>query len=210
VKAAMAEVERGLNDAKLAEGPRQSLLAYQLELARASGDAARARQIADRLGNTPATPNAPGNAAATAAPAVNPALKLQLAFLALDKKDYDAAAKEIQSSAALFVEPEQQVEALYCLAEARAGLAKDDAGSQKDVALAYMRVVARAKSGRVQSPRVAESLLKTAAVHEKLKANPEALMLYQQVAEEFKDDANVARRAADGIARLGAAAQAST
>ena len=190
---AVAEVEKALNDNRLAAGPRQALMAYQMELARANGDAKKAQSIGTRI------TSAGGAGGAT------PELALQLAFLALDQKQYAQALKEIEGAAATFTAPEQQTEALYCIAEARAALAKDDAALQ-DAALAYMRVVARAKAARVGSPRVADALLKTAAIQEKLGAAKEALLLYRQVADEFKGS-DAAARAAEAADRLGKAAR---
>lgn len=207
--AAVAEVDRALNGARLGEAQRQTLLAFQMELARANGDLKKAQSIGTRLSreaNPPvgpgagSGPSAPGAAASPAGP--NPALALQLAYLALDQKQYEQAKREIDKAAAAFIDPEQQVEALYALAEARAGVSKDDPASLKDTALAYMRVVARARASRVASPRVPEAMLKTAAVQEKLKATQEALLLYQQVAEEFKGT-DAAARAAKAVERLG-------
>jgi tetratricopeptide (TPR) repeat protein len=186
---AVAEVEKALNDQRLPAEPRQALMAFQMELARANGDVKRAQSIGTKI------------TATGAAGGSTPELTLQLAFLALEQKQYDQAVKEIEGASALFNEPEQQTEALYCLAEARNGMAKDEAGL-KDAALAYMRVVARAKTARVSSPRVPDALLKTAAIEEKLGAAKEALLLYQQVAEEFKGS-DAATRAAEASDRLG-------
>jgi tetratricopeptide (TPR) repeat protein len=191
--AAVTEVERALNDTRLPAEPRQTLLAYQMELARANGDVKKAQSIGSKL------TNAPGSGP-------NPELSLQLAHLALDQKQYEQALKEIDNAAATLTDPEQQAEALYCVAEARAALARDDA-ALKDAALAYMRVVARAKSARINSPRVAPSLLKTAAIQEKLGAAKEALLLYQQVAEEFKGS-DAGTRAAEAADRLSRSAKA--
>jgi TolA-binding protein len=191
---AVAEVERALNDARLPAQPRQALLAYQMELTRANGDLKRAQSIGSKL------TSAPGAGGAT------PELSLQLAFLALDQKQYEQALKEIDSNAALFNDPQQQTEALYCVAEARAALAKDEQTALKDAGLAYMRVVARARSARLSSNRVPEALLKTAAIQEKLGAAKEALLLYQQVAEEFKGS-DAATRAADAVRRLSKSAR---
>jgi tetratricopeptide (TPR) repeat protein len=187
--AAVAEVDKALNDNRISAGPKQALTAYQMELTRANGDVKRAQAIGTKI----------AGGGAGAAPAT-PELSLQLAFLALEQKQFDQAIKQIDGAAATFTEPEQQTEALYCVAEARANLARDEA-SQKDAALAYMRVVARAKLARVNSPRVADSLLKTAAIEEKLGARKEALLLYQQVADEFKGT-DAANRAAQSIDRL--------
>jgi TolA-binding protein len=191
---AVAEVERALGDARLPAEPRQALMAFQMELARANGDVKRAQAIGTKITTA-------GGAGGT-----TPELALQMAFLALDQKQFDQAAKTIEGAAASFNEPEQQAEALYCLAEAKAATAKDEA-SLKDAALAYMRVVARAKTARLASPRVPDALLKTAAIQEKLGAAKEALLLYQQVADEFKNT-DAAKAAADGVARLGKSAAA--
>lgn len=186
---AVAEVEKALNDTRLPAEPRQTLTAYQMELARANGDVKRAQAIGTKI------------TAAGGAGGATPELSLQLAFLALEQKQYAQALQEIAGAAAVFNDPEQQTEALYCIAEARAALAKQDAAALKDAALAYMRVVARAKTARLNSPRVADSLLKTAAIQEKLGAAKEALLLYQQVADEYKG-ADAATRAAEAAARL--------
>ena len=191
---AVAEVEKALNDTRLPAGPRQTLMAYQMELARANGDVKRAQSIGTKI------TAAGGQGGAT------PELALQLAFLALEQKQYEQAVKEIEGAAAVFNDPEQQTEALYCLAEAKAATAKDEA-STKDAALAYMRVVARAKTARLNSPRVPDALLKTAALEEKLGAAKEALLLYQQVADEFKGT-DAATRAVEAVARLSKSAAA--
>jgi TolA-binding protein len=60
---------------------------------------------------------------------------------------------------------------------------------------------ARAKGARVNSPRVPDALMKTAAIQEKLGAAKEALLLYQQVADEFKGS-DAATRAAESAERL--------
>ena len=217
--AAVAEVERMLADAKLPEEQRQTLLAYQLELARANGDTKKAQGIASRLSggaarggagtaaatgpeNTPAA-SRPADPAAPAAPGgANVALALQLASVALDAKKYDEALRTIDNAAPAITDPAQQVDALWVMAESRAGLAGNDPAALKDAALSYMRVVARARGARVASPHVAEALLKTAIIQERLNAAPEALLLYQQVADEFRGT-EAAARAVQAAQRLG-------
>ena len=210
----VTEVERTLNSARLSEEQRETLLAFQMELARANGDLKKAQSIGARRGNREAAPmpavpggqGGGGNAGAGAAPAAGPnaSLALQMAKLALDQKQFEQALKEIDAAAATITDPEQQVEALYTVAEARSAMAKDEPAAMKDAALAYMRVVARAKAARVSSPRVPEALLKTAILQEKLNATQEALLLYQQVADEFKGT-EAATRAAQAADRLGKA-----
>jgi TolA-binding protein len=190
---AIKEVEKTLAAAKLNDDQRQTLLAFQMELARANGDNKKAQSIGTKINRD--------------AGEAGPELALQLARLALDQKQFDQAIKEIDKAAASITDPEQQVEALYVIAEARAALAKDDPAALKDAALAYMRVVARSKSVRVGAQRAADSLLKTAAIQEKAGVPQEALLLYQQVAEEYKGS-DAARRAAEAAERLGKSTRA--
>ena len=185
-----------------------------MELARANGDLKKAQAIGGRLardenagaGAGAGNVNAAPRTAAAAPAGPNAALALQRALLALDQKQYDDAQKIIDDAATAFNDPEQQVEALYVLAEARAGRAKDDPAALKDAAISYMRVVARAKAARVNSARLPDALLKTAAIQERLGAPQEALLLYQQVAEEYKGSPGAAR-ATQAVDRLGKAAK---
>lgn len=192
--AAVAELDKSINDTRLPQETKQTLLTYQMELARANGDVKRAQSIATKLGGTPGV-------------AQNSEVALQLASLALEQKQYDQVLKTIEQAAPTITDPQQQVEALYCLAEARSGLAGNEPAALKDVALAYMRVVARAKAARASSPRVADALLKTAAIQEKIGAAKEALLLYQQVSDEFKGT-DAGTRAAQAAERLGKSTKA--
>jgi len=90
---------------------------------------------------------------------------------------------------ASFVDPAQQADALFILAEAKYALAlnKKDAGDLKDAALAYMRVVANFKDAP-NHPHVPESLLRTANIEEQLNDAPAAQLLYQQIAQQYPDD----------------------
>jgi len=191
---ALAEVEKALADAKLGAEPRKTLLAFQLELARANGDTKKAQSIGTKITRQPGAE-------------AGPELALQLAKLALEQKQFDQALKEIEKAAPSITEPEQQVDALFVIAEARAALAKDQPAALKDAALAYMRVVTRSKSTRAGAARAAESMLKTAAIQEKLNVPQEALLLYQQAAEEYKGT-EAATRAAEAADRLGKSAKA--
>ena len=116
---------------------------------------------------------------------------------ALDAKDYAKAITEIEAGKANFIDPPQQADALFILAEARYALAnaKRDANDLKDAALAYMRVVANFKDA-ANHPHVAESLLKTATIEEQLNDPQAAQLLYQQIAQQYPDDpaAAVARQ----------------
>ena len=196
---AVAEVRRvSAGSGVSAEG--QTLLkAVLLELARANGDEALQKQIAGQLTESSDAPRA-GDDRSRAD------LRIQVALTALSAKEYDKALKEITNGAATFTEPEQQVDALYCRGEARAGLAKD-ATAMKDAALDFMRAVSIAKAAGIKSERVPQSLLRTAQLLEQIKADEEALALYQQLGEEYKDD-GVAAQATEGAERVAAAVKA--
>jgi TolA-binding protein len=126
--------------------------------------------------------------------------RLMAAQRALDARNFQQAITEIDSNRPLFVEPVQQADALWILAEARAGLAGENSTALKDAALAYMRVVTLAKD-QPDAPHVVESLLKTAAILEKLGERENAAQLYDQIVTRYPD-APSAAAARQGIERL--------
>jgi TolA-binding protein len=115
--------------------------------------------------------------------------KLTAAMRALEAKDFAKAISEIESGKASFVDPNQQAEALYTLAEAKYALAqaKKEPGELKDVALAYMRVVAHFRDLPTK-PHVADALLKTAMIEEQLNDPAAANQLYQQIVQQYPSD----------------------
>jgi TolA-binding protein len=124
-----------------------------------------------------------------AAPAVNKAqvdLKLQLAHAAIKQKKFQEAIDAIDSVASSIVEPAHQADALFDLAEAKAGLAGNDPAKLKDAALAYMRVVAHFK-GQPEVPHVADSLLRAGTVLERANMLPDALAAYEAVQADYPD-----------------------
>jgi TolA-binding protein len=203
--------ESTANGAAVSADQKGQLLTIALEYARAAKDNAAATRIAQSLtgAEPPAAPNTPatpvGNLnAVPSAPAAGSAQanrRIQLALVALGNKDYAGALKQINEAPEVFTEAAEQVEALYCIAEAKNGTAKDTE-ALKDAALDYMRVVARAKAASIRSPRVPDALYKTAVIHERIRANDEAVLLYQQVTTEYPDDANVTPKATAALQRL--------
>jgi TolA-binding protein len=193
---AVKEVEAAMNDGKLKDEQKVLLLSFALELHRARGDNKAAGETAERLLKLSA--NDASNPAAAAALAD---LKINLAMLALDEKNYAKALTEIEQNRAIFTEPSQQVEALYIIARAKDGQAagKADEKTLKDLSLAYMRVVAHGKD--VGSVRVPESLAKTAGFLEQLKQPAQARELYQQVATAYPKSP-VAAEAKAAVERL--------
>jgi TolA-binding protein len=197
-QAGSSYIDSAINEANAALGTRDindkqklALLGFMLDLFKAKKDRTGEDKVAQLIDEILAKD--PNNPAAGQAIARR---KLTNAQRALEAKDFAKAVAEIESGRANFVEPAQQAEALFCVAEARYGLAlaKKDATELKDAALAYMRVVANFKDlpGR---PHVAESLLKTAMIEEQLNEPAAANQLYQQVAQQYPDDpaAGVAR-----------------
>src|SRR5207245_1120909 len=71
--------------------------------------------------------------------------KLNSANAALHKGDFTEAISEIESAKSSFIDPAHQADALYCLAQAGLGVARQSKTTDalKDAALAYLRVVSQ-------------------------------------------------------------------
>jgi len=178
--AALAEAQKLLANPRLTDDQKRALYSFQAEIYRHKGDGRNAAVVAEKMS---ALPGATTEAQAQ--------VKLELAKIALADKDYKKTANLIQSSRTLFTDPIQQADALYLLAEAQYGLAKDEA-ALKDAALAYMRVVAHFANAEGK-PHVADSLFMTAKIHEQLKEPETATRIYHRLAAEFKDDPAAAK-----------------
>jgi TolA-binding protein len=178
---AIALVKQELQDPKLNSDQKTVLLNYLLELYGAKGDTASAQAIIKQLGKS-----MPADASSPEARRIQADSKLAEARQELSQKRYSQAIQALESNGPLFSDPLQQADALYVIAQARAGAARpDDPDQLKDAALAFMRVVAVCKDMEGK-PHVADALLQTAAIEEKLKNTKEALALYNQVASEFR------------------------
>ncbi len=178
---------------------KEVLLRLLVELHKAKGDAAGAKSAAERLVQLMAVmdPNSP------AAQRNLVLLKIQTMRAALEKKDYDTVFQIAQKDGDSIIEVADQIEALYCLAEARAGKAATtkDADVWRDVAVAYMRVVAHAGDDS-DAPQVAAALLRTAAIHRDfLSDRRTALAVYRQVQAKYKGQ-EAGKQAEQEIARL--------
>jgi TolA-binding protein len=196
---AITLVKQELQDPKLNNDQKTVLLNYLLELYSAKGDTASAQAVIQQLGKT-----MPADASSPEARRIQADSKLAEAKQELSQKRFSEAVQALQSNGPLFTDPMQQAEALYVIAEAKAGAARpDDPDQLKDAALAFMRVVAVCKDMEGK-PHVADALLQTAAIEEKLKNTKEALALYNQVAAEFRGTP-LAGTAQQNAARLTAA-----
>jgi hypothetical protein len=114
--------------------------------------------------------------------AKDPAI-LVLQASAMAKRGNPAGAiQQIEQNKAVITQPDQQLEALYTLAQAKEALAANDPAKAQEAALAYMRVVAH--FGSRNDPRVVLSLNKTAGLLERSGQPAEAAALYAQVAAD--------------------------
>jgi TolA-binding protein len=193
------EIQTALANPKLTPHQRQALLSFQLDLHRARKDQRAAAETLEQMLKSGAIDASDPAAAASLA-----RLKLDVAAVALDSKQYQKAIDEVQANKHLFTDERAQADALLVLAEARYGLAQqknNDPVALKDAGLAYMRVVAHFKD-HPDRPHVAAALLRTAEIHEKLNQTDAALALYQQVATQFNDDPAAGPKAKASAERL--------
>jgi TolA-binding protein len=178
---ALSDVTTSLADPQLPAAQRQALLSFQLELERAKKDDQAIADTMEKLLKTGATTANDPNAAAALA-----RLKLDQAGVTLGAKDYDKVITDLNANAGVFIDPRDQVQAMFLIAEARLGQAikSNQPAAWQDAALAYMRVVAHFKDGP-PSPLVARSLLKAAQIEEKLQDRDGAIAIYDQLAAQF-------------------------
>jgi tetratricopeptide (TPR) repeat protein len=167
------------------DAQKQAILSLLLEVQQARKDQPAANAVLEELLKL--------NIGSTDDPAARSALasiRLGQARNAADAKDWKKVVETIQENRGLFSEPSQQADAMFLLAEARYELADPKNRTEMlDVALDYMRLVAHFKDveGR---PHVADALLKTALIHERLGGEhvATAIALYRQIAAEFASD----------------------
>lgn len=200
---AINAVKAALGDSKLKPAQKVTLEAFLAELYIANGQLKDAEAIGAKTATAAATPTRKTDNNATPAPAFDRGqadLKLQLAVAAVKQKKYQEAIDNIESVASALTEPEQQADALFTIAEAKAGLAGNDSTKLKDAALAYMRVVAHFKN-EPNAPHVSEALYKAGEVLEQAKLFPDALAAYQAVETEYKQSPR-AKDAATAVLRV--------
>ena len=189
--AAQTALTRAVSSVPAAQ--RTPLLGVQLDIARAKGDKAAVASTLQQL-----------SAAGGASPADQAMLKLAAADVALDAKQYAQAESTVTANKGLFTDPAQQVDALYVLAQAKDGQSPAAAGdAAKDVALAYMRVVAFGDA-LPDRPHVAESMARAAELTEKVGDAKGALTLYQRLASDkaYAGSPAIVDAAKKGVARL--------
>ncbi len=192
IDAAIAQVQRASSSATDAQ--KQVLLPFLAELYNAKKDTASAAKVLAELNKM-----APSAANAADVEKARADTALASAQDAVAQRNYSAALSTLRANAAAFTQPKQQADALYLIAEAKAGSAKNET-ELKDAALAYMRVAANFRS-LPDAAHVADSLLKTGEIEEKLNQPKTALSLYKQIAVEFKNS-DAAKIAQQNVQRL--------
>lgn len=177
-------------------GTKEVLLNLLIDLNKTKGDLNGANAaLQRRMELAAADPSNPDRARAAGS------LKLKAIRLALASKEYDKVIQLVEQEVGGLSEPADRADALFCLAEAHAAKAGDAKAADvwKDVALAYMRVVAQ---GPASTPPVPAALLKVAEIHaSKLNEKETAIRIYQQVMAEYKGH-DAAQEAEKAIAAL--------
>jgi hypothetical protein len=191
---AQASISKALDNSNLKTDQKSTLLNLQLQINQANGDAPGAQATLKQL-----------VALGGASDAVRATIKLGDAKLAYQAKQYPQAIADIEQNKALFTEPDQQVDALFILAQAKfaADGEKTDPDAQKDLALNYIRVVTFG-SQLEDKPHVAEALDKAAEIEIKLKEPAAALALYQQLLrDKVHSSPALQAKAQAAVAQLG-------
>lgn len=208
-----ASQDRSLNDTQ-----RAMILRLLLEVHKRRNDTEKATAIAQDLARL--NPTDTGNLAVMAD------LRLSQAQVSLRAGDFDHAISQIQSSRAVFVQPRQQADALFLIAQATEAKAiaalksvpignmgpdqtkhadpqamKQAIDQVREAEIAYLRVVAYFP----QDSQAGPALLATARLYEILGENQTALDLYRQAAGDYPSaqaDQQV-RRMEEFLARQG-------
>jgi TolA-binding protein len=177
------------------DAQRQAVLALQLDIHTARGDANAVAATLDQLLKL-AGPDASANPANRTMLA---GVRLSQARQALQTGDAAKAVQTIRANEALFVDVLQQAEAMFILAEA-AGATATSPDAKQDAALAFLRVSAHF-SDVEGKPYVADSLVKAAALQEQVGDIAGARKLFEQIVAEFPQSPQAAS-AADALKRL--------
>ena len=194
---ALTAVTKTLGSSQLTAPQKSSLLGLELDLDRAKGDKSGANATLQQLVALD------GAAASDKDKAM---LKVAQAGIELDAKHYTQALNLIEQNKTMFSDPDQQVDALYVLAQAHAGIDgdKNDPDKLKDLAIDYLRVVTFGDKLKTRA-HVADSLLAAAEISEKMHDRAAATALYQQLLDKTRGfpGTPAAAKAQTALAQLG-------
>lgn len=187
IKSAEAELESAAAAVRSDE-VRQSILAYELEMARYQKDQASIARVANSL---------------IKMGAVNPGTLLGLIHADIDARNYAMAQQKLAQMKPPLADPAQENDRLFCVAEVAnfTAPAANAPAAWEDLAIEYMRVVSN-DSGGALTP---QALLRVAALHEKFGDVPTALNLYTQIQKDYQsapEQASVVAEAQKSITRL--------
>lgn len=188
---AAKELSRHASNVSFTAAQRQAAQALLMDVYAAQGDLASGAKVAKELvASLPAQSNDPAVLRTMAT------VHLSVASMAMAEKDPARALKEIRDNAALFTEPQQQVQAMYLLAAAQDAVAGQSptAEVQKDVAIAYMRAVAASRSAG-DTRFMPQAMFRAAQIEQSLGETKAAASLYAEVASEYKDNPLAAKAA---------------
>ena len=188
LRAAAAAVRKAV-DAVGAE-QKKTLLAFLLQIQNKLGDVEAAGRTVEQLGELlgDAVPADAGEADRR----LFAETTLGRARLAMSRGEYGAARQIVDGGGDLFVDPQQQSDALMLLADVQAATGDGSRAAAFDAALAYMKIVAHFK--RVPgSPNVAEALVRVAELHRDAGEPEAAERVLRQVVEEYPTTAAAER-----------------
>jgi TolA-binding protein len=190
-KALADRLARLADNAALSEFQRRSIQTLAMNSCRRAGDLEGAARLGQQLLGGILEEKDP------AARKLMGEIHLAMAQLSLAKRAYAQAIAQVEEHGELLADPEQQAEALYCLAAAKDGLAEGaDPDRLRDIAIAYMRAAGVARKAKGH-PYLAESLMRVADIRERLGDRKTAATLYGEVANEYKESPLAARAQAE-------------
>ncbi len=203
ITTAIAKVKSAAGSAT--DSQKTMLLNFLLKLQTTAKDDAGASETAKLLQSVTMSPVGNSGASGNVAITQQARTSLNLASLELEKKNYKGALDGVQQNRQLYVDPAMQADALWIIAEAHNGMSGEskNAPELENAALDYMRLVAFFPD----NAHAPSALLKSAALEERVgdkETRDQAVLLYQQVATQYKDRPE-GQRAKEAVDRLKAA-----
>lgn len=196
--AAIAPLKQAIDATEKKPAAQELLMELLSDVYKAKGDLKGEEEINELLVRKQAErdPNSP------AAQRAKITLMLTQARKALEAKDFERVIQGITAQAANIQDPSEEADALWYMAEARRGLAGDskNADTWKEVAVAYMRIVANFPPS---DPHVPQALLRTADIYAHQLNDPDAAkaILKRMIEDDYKgkEPAQLAQKELDKL-----------